>query len=195
MRIRLIVASALAGVMLPVFVSGQEKKPALLEVRGGFSAVSGYSASALAPPTYSGYLSLGTFYGDYFDTSFYTNNIGAEFLAHFGKRSSIGIGIYANHMWSDSYNAVTGEKSGRRTAAALFFLPTYRGYYMSRDVVRIYGTVSLGLTACFMEDIKFVGAFNISPIGVEVGRRFYGFAEAGFGTVYSGISLGVGYKF
>ena len=202
-RLTAIILIALA---LPVSVSAQsvEKKEIHWDVRGGMSMLSSLSSNTMMRPytawTYygGGRRSLAAIYGDYNGSVTATNNIGAEALIHFGKRSSVGFGIYANHIWCDRYNGVSNQKTGTNKAAALMLLPTYRVYYMSRDMVRLYGTVSIGLMAYFNNDSRSIPAdpaISLSPIGVEVGRTWYGFLEAGVGSVYMGFSFGAGYRF
>ena len=36
---------------------------------------------------------------------------------------------------------------------------------------------------------------QINPVGIEIGRKLFGFCEAGFGTMYSGAMAGIGYRF
>ena len=38
-------------------------------------------------------------------------------------------------------------------------------------------------------------AYQLVPIGVTFGKRFYGFAEAGYGFQYQGGRAGIGWKF
>lgn len=87
--------------------------------------------------------------------------------------------------------------------------------YIHKDMVRLYSGVDLGLGAVMLADnyrdgyyyeneegerfqhhltSQFFPAFDITPIGVNVGRRIYGIAEVNFGTDAL-IKLGIGGRF
>lgn len=74
--------------------------------------------------------------------------------------------------------------------------------YVSRERLELYARVGVG--ACFSkEEVTYQGtttdnsvlfAYQISPIGIRIGRKIYFNVEAGFG--YAGIAVfGVGYRF
>lgn len=172
------------------------------DIRLGVSAVSISSSSQVK--RYSSYnydKLLHNMYGDYSGPLTSSPNFAAEAMVHLSKKSALGVAVSVCFHNYRIFSAVGNDKQvSSVTSAALYVLPTYRLYYLNKDMVRLYGNVSLGLTSYFNTDIsgsKYIPqvAFNISPIGVEVGRRWFGFAELGFGTVYCGVSLGFGYKF
>ena len=193
----------LASLSFSAFAQSGEERGFHWDIRGGMSVISTFTTYKMQPRNVSyystaGFRSLASLYGDYNGEVTATNNFGAEGLIHFGKRSSAGFGLYANHLWCDSFRGVDGKKIGTRKAAALMFVPTYRLYYMSKDMVRLYGSVSLGLIAYFNNSNRSMPAdavFELSPVGVEVGRDWYGFLELGAGSVYVGFSFGAGYRF
>lgn len=166
--------------------------------------MSGVSPSGNQVKRYSAYIvgkPLATMYGDYSGPLTSTVNIGAEAMLHLSRRSAVGMGLSACFHNYNIYSSIEkGEQKSSVTSAAIYILPTYRLYYTDNEVVRLYGGVSLGLTSYFNTDVsgaKYIPqlAFNISPIGLEVGRRWFGFLEMGLGTVFCGVSFGAGYKF
>lgn len=172
------------------------------DIRLGVSAVPVSSVQVNRYPSY--YVAdkqLHNMYGDYSGPLTSSPNFTAEAMVHLSRKSAFGVAVSACFHNYRIFSAVENdEQVSSITSAALYVLPTYRLYYLNKDMVRLYGNVSLGLTSYFNTDIsgsKYIPqvAFNISPIGVEVGRRWFGFAELGVGTVYCGVSLGVGYKF
>ena len=171
------------------------------DIRLGVSAVSVSSVQVKRYSSYEYDKQLHNMYGDYSGPLTSSPNFAAEAMVHLSKKSALGVAVSACFHNYRIYSAVKNdEQVSSVTSAALYILPTYRLYYLDKDVVCLYGCVSLGLTSYFNTDIsgsKYIPqlAFNISPIGVEVGRRWFGFAELGVGTVYCGVSLGVGYKF
>lgn len=203
MKNRYLLIILLALLSFSAFAQSDEEPGVHWDIRGGMSVVSSFTTGKMEPrrASYyspSGIRSLASLYGDYNGEVTATNNFGAEALIHLGKRSSVGFGLYANHLWCDSFRGVDGKQIGTQKAAALMLVPTYRLYYLSKDIVRLYGSVSLGLIAYFNNSNRSIPAdavFELSPVGVEVGRDWYGFLELGAGSVYVGFSFGVGYRF
>ena len=171
------------------------------DIRLGVSAVPVSSVQVKRYSSYNYDKPLHNMYGDYSGPLISSPNFAAEAMVHLSKKSALGVAVSACFHNYRIFSAVENDKQvSSVTSAALYVLPTYRLYYLNKDMVRLYGNVSLGLTSYFNTDIsgsRYIPqvAFNISPIGVEVGRRWFGFAEIGLGTVYCGVSLGAGYKF
>ncbi len=70
--------------------------------------------------------------------------------------------------------------------------------WLNRKHVRMYSMTGMGRS--FSLEGEFYGdgegfAMQVVPIGISVGKDLYGFAEAGLGTSYFGINLGMGYRF
>ena len=84
----------------------------------------------------------------------------------------------------------------------LSFMPSVRFTYLNRPWVRLYSSVDVGL-GFFLSSTggsdgesgnKALFAFNITPIGVSVGKKFYGLFElnAGYDSV---VKVGIGARF
>ncbi len=84
-------------------------------------------------------------------------------------------------------------------------MPQFKSNWFKSDIFTLYSKVALGVSiglekdvitrgasAGVYEDTKCVFAFQASPIGIEIGRKFAFFLEAGFG--YQGIVNG-GFRF
>lgn len=129
---------------------------------------------------------------------------------------SFSLDLSAAFVWHDIYNGISRQKTGSRTGAVLCLLPQAKLVFLNRPSVRIYGKFGLGIVKylgfdkrnweydydydyddpplCYVDN-SLVPGFQWVPVGVEVGKKFFGFAETGIGTLYKGISAGVGYKF
>lgn len=129
---------------------------------------------------------------------------------------SFSLDLSAAFVWHDIYDGISRQKTGSRTGAVLCLLPQAKFVFLNRPSVRIYGKFGLGIVKylgfdkrnweydydydyddpplCYVDN-SLVPGFQWVPVGVEVGKKFFGFAETGIGTLYKGISAGVGYKF
>lgn len=211
---------AVISAFLPIFCNAQEVKPDVNDSKLKYEARIGWSArTSLAMIYFSDndyYIPynqpLSYIYHDYHGASSSTNAISAEFLMRFNKKWSLSIVGAFNILWQDSYRGDTKEKSGTNTSSVLYLVPTVRLYYLDSPMIRLYGSLGIGVGKYIgfdslkydveMENgnierinrtLKFEG--TLSPFGMEVGRKFYGFFEIGISTMYAGINLGAGYKF
>ena len=84
----------------------------------------------------------------------------------------------------------------------LSFMPSVRFTYLNRPWVRLYSSVDVGV-GFFLSSTggsdgesgnKALFAFNITPIGVSVGKKFYGLFElnAGYDSI---VKVGIGARF
>lgn len=150
---------------------------------------------------------LGLKYGDYYDlllfnldalyadrtVAHYTaGNIGAEFTWNAKKWFGLAGGLYLTPFWADVVNAYTGQRSGIQTSLSVSALVTARFNYFNKPMVRIYSSIGLGL---LVDNSGLAPHLQVVPIGVTFGKRVYGFAEVGLGSLYMGGNIGVGYKF
>lgn len=125
----------------------------------------------------------------------------------FNRVIAVSVDLGLNAMWCDNYNPETKVLSGNTTGIAVYIFPKAKLYYLDRSLIRLYGTAGFGIGKYFgypaLSDnfgesyydgtIKLEG--QLVPFGIEIGRKFFGFAEFGAGTVYMGVHVGVGYKF
>ena len=60
----------------------------------------------------------------------------------------------------------------------------------------MYGSAGLGIMAGFFDDEAYIyPTFQLVPLGLTFGRKVYGFAEFGLGTLYIGANIGAGFRF
>jgi hypothetical protein len=81
-------------------------------------------------------------------------------------------------------------------------MPIARFTWLRRDIVELYS--SLGATAGIEHWVHYLNgkhhtyrpylSYDIKPIGISVGRRWYGFMEAGYGA-RGIVNIGVGHRF
>lgn len=134
--------------------------------------------------------------------------LGADYA--FARWFALSVDLSATIVWHNVYNGVSGQKTGSKTGVALCLLPQGKLIYLNRPMVRLYGKFGIGVVKYFGFDRRnresaddgieyldnsFTPGFQWTPFGIEVGRKVFGFAETGIGTLYTGISAGVGYKF
>ena len=149
-------------------------------------------------------------YADYNGPTYSTGAfcLGAEYMV--ARWFSVSADLSVTPVWHDLYSSLTDRKTGTKSGVALCLMPQAKFIYMNRPVVRLYGKFGLGVVKYFGFDRRDRESFNYDvvysdnslaagiqwvPLGIEVGRKFFGYAEAGVGTLYRGISAGVGYKF
>lgn len=111
------------------------------------------------------------------------------------------------------------RESGRWSVRAGIAVPSYTASTcatgsadtrQARSPVRLYGKLGFGAVKYFgfdrrnfdsvdgdveFYDNSFTPGIQFAPFGIELGRKIFGFAEIGVGTLYRGISAGLGYKF
>lgn len=101
------------------------------------------------------------------------------------------------------YDRVTGLKSRSDNAHVFSIMPAVRFSWLNKELVTLYSGVALGYTLCayegradgalMREAVSYCG-FQLTCVGVEVGKKWYGFAESGVG-VQGFVQAGFGYHF
>lgn len=132
---------------------------------------------------------IGAFAGFDADNTF-TGSFNLEYMNNFHSRMAAGVilGYEHSNMKEIDYkeNFIT-------------IMPAFKMNWVKKDIFRFYSKVAAGITLDVAShpqvsdtDVEF--AYQVSPLGFEVGRAFSGFAEIGYG--HQGIALvGVRYKF
>lgn len=100
---------------------------------------------------------------------------------------------YLSH---DNYSSLTGDVVAQCKSAVLTIMPEVQLNYVNSEWVRMYFGIGVGCSA-------YVG-FGSKPLridaqcdmlGMEIGKKVFGFFEFGFGSLYTGAKLGAGYRF
>ena len=103
-------------------------------------------------------------------------------------------GSYSNQVFSGITNEVRRDRKGQ----SFIILPTAAVNYYHKNALNLY--MELGVGAGYYsgfdnmeENVRFDVQFT--PLGIEYGRKLFGFAEAGLGTAFSWVRGGIGYRF
>lgn len=109
-----------------------------------------------------------------------------------------GLRVGAQVIYSSNTQEVKGSSSELRNRY-WSVMPTVKWNWLNLKIVSIYARVGAGVTMAKGEygshsDTSTQFAFQVSPLGVEVGGRLAAFAEAGIGTSGS-LSAGIRYRF
>lgn len=158
-------------------------------------------------------LGLSDYYGDWHGQTVSSGaySIGAEYL--FARWFSLSFDASAEYFRRNVYDGTSGKIAGKASGTAVTLMPQAKFVYLNRPAVRLYGYLGVGL-------VKYIGfevpdaldgnrylagaygggnsvcaAVQVVPIGVEVGHRFFGFAEVGSGYMFTGLRAGFGYRF
>lgn len=148
------------------------------------------------PDHYREFTDLITIYKDYKGNSFTTGNISAEYAWDLKKWLTASISASTDIFWTNYHDAINSEKTDSSVGALVHVMGKARFNWVSREVVRMYSSISLGFIAGY-EPREIIGlpGIQIAPVGIEIGRKIFGFGEIGFGTMYLGAMGGIGYRF
>ena len=141
------------------------------------------------------YLDPDRLYKDYEGTKRMFGLVTAEYSINFRKRFTFAVGAYLSTGWNRVYR-YDGTKKAPEIDLGLTIMTTARFKYISRKAFNMYGSVGLGLIAGLSEREAYIyPTFQIVPLGFTFGRKVYGFAEFGLGTLYVGGNIGAGFRF
>ena len=141
------------------------------------------------------YLNPDRLYRDYEGTRRMAGLVSAEYSINCRKRFTFAVGAYLSTVWNKVYQ-YDGTRQGSDMGLALTVMPTDRFKYVSREAFTMYGSAGLGLMGGFYDDDAYIyPTFQLVPLGLTFGRKVYGFAEFGLGTLYIGANIGAGFRF
>lgn len=98
------------------------------------------------------------------------------------------------------YDKITDDQVFRAGVHMVSVMPYARFVWVYREWVRMYSGLGAGLALTTVKNIagavstSMELAFSVTPVGIMVGRDFYGLAELSFGTT-GVLAIGVGYRF
>jgi hypothetical protein len=139
-------------------------------------------------------------YGDFVTTG----ALNLNYTLNLSKRFSIGCFSSFQLDSRSVFENSTGEKTGDARQIYSSLTPRIYFFWLNKDVFRIYSGCGTGVgyywTKYRFGDTKFSGRkFEWKPqltlVGVQAGRRFFGFGEANIGGRLGYLNLGVGYRF
>lgn len=146
---------------------------------------------------YIGRPSIAEMYKDFTGTVYGTGVFSGEFIWNAGRVFNLSGTFGLCPMWTTAFDGVTGDKKCPNFGLAMVILPELKLMYCNTPTVRVYSSfgLGLGLYPGFKEASSIIGEGQFVPVGIEIGRRWYGFGEIGVGTLYMGGQFGVGYRF
>ena len=90
----------------------------------------------------------------------------------------------------------TGNVKSRSYFTLLPVTAIGRCNYLNRPAVKLYGSLEAGVFLPIGSDeFQVIPNFQLNPIGVEFGRKFFGMVELGIGMNYVPLRVGLGYRF
>ena len=151
---------------------------------------------------YYGYGSLEMIYRPSTGPGYMTGVISAEFDFNFRKWFTLTVGLSGNGAFQDVFDVMSGAKAGRNRGVAMSLLPEARFNWLNRPLVRMYSSIGAGIGVTAYTKVGYgypsfswYPVFQVSPVGISVGRRVYWFAECGIGMQYMGGMTGIGVRF
>lgn len=138
-----------------------------------------------------------------------TKTAGSYSLSYmFSPARWFSVGTYATYANVNykHYDRRSGQRISKTNIDHFLLTPTVRFTYLNRPIVRLYSQVGIGF-GHLTENCKYVDgsmtnekysetycSIQLTLFGVSVGRRLYGFAEIGSGSI-GGLNAGIGYRF
>lgn len=135
-------------------------------------------------------------YGDYVSGLDFTGIFSAEFNFIFTKWFTLSLGAGADLMFVRYSDPVSRTRTWTRSGISVNVMPQARFAYVSKEYVKMYSAVGLGLYGGRLGDRSHLSVgWQVVPIGIMFGRKVFGFVEIGIGTMYAGGLAGVGFRF
>ncbi|MCQ2185011.1 MAG: hypothetical protein MJY62_06350 [Bacteroidales bacterium] len=162
-------------------------------------SISGY-------PTYSisgnkhvyGPSGISDIYDSYEGPSYTTGIFTFEYGLNFNRVFSLGIDAGFCPYWGTMHSGYTGEVTSKRFGCNIFVMPEAHLAYINRKFFRFFGTIGLGISLQVGDcplDIPVLPMFQINPVCVEYGNKWFVLARLGVGTEFLGGKVGFGYRF
>ena len=139
---------------------------------------------------------IDNFYGIRYGDSYMTGILSGEFVVHFRRWFSLGATFGVNGMWRNVYDTTEPQMKSTERGAVVTILPTAYFNWVNLKYARFYSGVGLGVSAgCFHDEVYCFPAFQVIPVGVNVGYKVFCLAETAVGTSWLGGKIGVGVRF
>ena len=165
---------------------------------GGCPYLDGYEYFTLYSNDCSGLdvTSLSYLYGKRSGSEYCTGVFSMEYSLHLNRWFTLCAYVGINGMWAYSYDPYTRTETDRRNGVSFNIMPLARFHWANTELVRMYSAVGVGLYASVYDrGVLHYPAFQLTPVGISVGRRVMFYAEATFGTASLGGNFGIGYRF
>lgn len=201
MNIRLMKKTLIIALLMISYIAGaQENKNWKREARFGWSGYpvmesffnAWHCCADIRPDIY-----LKDIYRDSELPMYTTGGISGEIAWLFKDWFTFALTLSGNLTWQGKADAVTSERTGTDTGLFLYLVPQARFNWVRRDLVKMYSSIGVGVMAGY--DLTKTGVifpvFQLNPVGIEIGRKVFGFCELGIGFMYTGAMAGVGFRF
>jgi len=136
-------------------------------------------------------------YQNYRDAVKTTGNISAEFGWVIKRKFSIDVVLGFCPFWTAYYDALTNKKAYNSFGLTTYVVPEARMSWVNKPSFRLLSSIGLGVGLNIGKEYKTaaIPIIQMDVIGIEFGRDFYGTAKLGIGTEFTGMKLGLGYRF
>ena len=157
----------------------------------------GYGSIGYRDYYYEPYSRIRQIYTDYTGDLYSTGMFTGEFVWNLGRVFNASANLGLCPFWAKAYDGVTGKRTGTDFGLAITIMPEIKLMYCNTPTVRVYSSLGLGVGFYpgFEKASPLMTENQFNPLGLEVGRKFYGFGEIGVGTMYCGGRIGIGYRF
>lgn len=143
---------------------------------------------------------------EYYSRELTTNTWTLGYTYNFTKVIALQATLSYEGGWCTFYRWDTGGEVWNSSDNYITAAGHFKVNWLNRKIVRLYSSAGLGVSVEIIKkpqpgslwnppETNVKPAFQICPFGISVGRRVYGFAEIGLGTIYAGGCIGVGYRF
>ncbi|MCM1178014.1 MAG: outer membrane beta-barrel protein [Bacteroidales bacterium] len=136
-----------------------------------------------------------------------TNSWTASYTYNFTRLFALQIGLSYEGGWNECYQVKDDTMISSISSQYLTPMLTGRFTWLNRKYVRMYSSIGVGMAVSlssthYVTDDNTVHerpdtyiSMQVTPVGISVGKKLFGFVEAGVGTIYFGGCFGIGYRF
>ena len=195
MRLKIIIISVF--LLAAGAASAQEDFSSRFSVRAGAGLPGSgaeYFTTNVLPTSYG----MDAIYGDYTGDLKTIPAISLEAYYLYNQWFRFGLDVVYCSYSNQILSGITGEVKKNRNGQSFVFLPTAAVNYYHKGALNLYMAlgVGVGYYAGF-DNMENNVAFDVqfTPFGIEYGRKFFCFAEAGLGTAVNWVRGGIGYRF
>lgn len=143
----------------------------------------------------------------YYEREYVSGVWSLGYTYNFTRVFSLQTHLFYEAGWIERFSRETDMMAARSFDSYLTAMASFRVNWFNRSSVRMYSYAGVGLSLNhnYNDPIGDPGqgprlnslkaAYQLTPFGILVGRRFFGFAEIGIGHYFCGLALGAGYRF
>lgn len=154
--------------------------------------------------------SLDEYFADYNGVTLATCafSVGADY--HISYWFSVSMDLSMDWHWHNIHSGINNSVISTKKGTSITLIPQAKFFYVNRPWFRFYSTIGFGMSVFAGYDKggvtnskssltqvsdPFGVAFQVTPIGMEIGKEFFGYIESGAGSLFTGLRGGFGYRF